>query len=208
MKKTLISQRIRELRKQKGLTQKRLSQKFNTNPKYITQLEAGYRSPSSKLLKKFAEFFNVPLSYFLDENISIDKGNIVSLPLIKKVKLGEPIISKENIKGYIPLGKEISEDGTFLWKINDDSDEFFRKDDVLIVRQQPFVKRGDFALAIEPDEDEPHVIVPEKFIHSKHKLNIYTALTVREKKVLYKGNLKKSKNTIILGKVIGFYGKL
>ncbi|MDD5688519.1 MAG: helix-turn-helix domain-containing protein [Elusimicrobia bacterium] len=200
MKKTLISERIRELRKQKGLTQKQLAQKVNVVPKYIAHIESGFSSPSKKLLEIISKFFNVPLSYFLEEHISIDKGNIIALPIIKKIKPGEPIILKENIKGYISLPKEIAQDGTFVWQVNDDSniDAGIKKGDSIIVRQQPTIKKDDFALALKPHETEPHIIVP----NGTNSKKIQNAFIIQEKSTAYEQKI------IILGKIIGRFGGL
>lgn len=63
--------RFKELRKEIGLTQEELLQKFNQRfgKSYtagaISQFENGHRTPETQALIQFADFFNVTLDYLL-----------------------------------------------------------------------------------------------------------------------------------------------
>jgi XRE family transcriptional regulator, regulator of sulfur utilization len=64
-----ISERIRDLRKQRGLTQDALSEKADINYSYLASVERGERSPSIRHLIKIANSLGVSLyELFLIDN--------------------------------------------------------------------------------------------------------------------------------------------
>lgn len=61
----MFPERLKQLRKEAGLTQKNIADNFNTSPQSYAQWEKGLRSPSKESLEKLAEFFNVSIDYLL-----------------------------------------------------------------------------------------------------------------------------------------------
>lgn len=62
-----IGKRIKEIRKQKGLTQKELGIRLGVSQAVIAQYESGKRNPKIETLRRIAEVLNVPISE-LDSN--------------------------------------------------------------------------------------------------------------------------------------------
>ena len=62
-----FSQRLRELRKEEGLTQAELAQKMGISRSSEGMYETQGREPSFELADKYAEFFNVDLKYLLGQ---------------------------------------------------------------------------------------------------------------------------------------------
>lgn len=60
-----FGQRLKELRKSKGLTGEQLGAIFNVTKTAISNWENGNRFPDENTLRKIAEFFNVTLDYLL-----------------------------------------------------------------------------------------------------------------------------------------------
>lgn len=58
-------ERLRELRKNAGLTQKQLAEKIFVNRNTYQNYEAGTTQPDFATLKKIAEFFNVTIDYLI-----------------------------------------------------------------------------------------------------------------------------------------------
>ena len=58
---TSIGQRIRELRRQKGLSQRGLEEASGLQASYISRVEHGHTVPSLENLEKFAKGLDVPL---------------------------------------------------------------------------------------------------------------------------------------------------
>ena len=66
----MISEKIKHLRKINKVTQKRLAKDLKISPQSISHYEAERRTPSLKLIKKIAEYFNISISYLVDDNYS------------------------------------------------------------------------------------------------------------------------------------------
>ena len=57
--------RLKELRKQKGISQLKLAIELNTNQNTISRYETGTREPGIVELINIAEYFNVSVDYLL-----------------------------------------------------------------------------------------------------------------------------------------------
>ena len=57
--------RLKELRKQKGISQLRLATELNTTQNTISRYETGEREPGIDELIKLADYFNVSVDYLL-----------------------------------------------------------------------------------------------------------------------------------------------
>lgn len=76
--KNLFSERLRELRKNKNLSQKDLGDIIGVAANSISQYESGVREPSVEILNKLADLFNVSIDYLLCRN-----ENDISVPIVK-----------------------------------------------------------------------------------------------------------------------------
>ncbi len=67
--------RLKELRKQKGISQLKLALALNTNQNTISRYETGEREPGINELIKIADYFNVSIDYLLErtDNPNIQK---------------------------------------------------------------------------------------------------------------------------------------
>lgn len=61
----MLGNRLRELRKKKGLTMKELGKKFSLAESTISGYETGNRKPDLELIDGFADFFEVSSDYLL-----------------------------------------------------------------------------------------------------------------------------------------------
>lgn len=61
--------RLRELRKAKGLTLEEVASKLGLRNQYISNYELGRRNPDYDTLKKFADFYGVTTDYLLEHDI-------------------------------------------------------------------------------------------------------------------------------------------
>jgi transcriptional regulator with XRE-family HTH domain len=64
--KELLGERIRELRKSRGLTQEQLAELVEIEQKHVSRLELGKSYPTIERLEKIAQAVNVPLQTFFD----------------------------------------------------------------------------------------------------------------------------------------------
>ena len=66
-----INEKLKKIRMDNNLTQRELSEKLDVSYSMIQKTEIGWTTPSSKYLLKFADFFNIPVDYLInDENIN------------------------------------------------------------------------------------------------------------------------------------------
>ncbi|MBP2620345.1 helix-turn-helix domain-containing protein [Streptococcus panodentis] len=61
----MFPERLKKLRKEAGLTQKQIAEKFGIKQPNYQQWESGKRKPSGETLEKFADFFSVSTDYLL-----------------------------------------------------------------------------------------------------------------------------------------------
>ena len=70
----IFSDRLKQLRKKKKLSQEKLSEFLGYYPNYIGKLETGVHAPSADVLLKLSEYFNVSIDYLLgNEHTATDK---------------------------------------------------------------------------------------------------------------------------------------
>ena len=60
-----IGNRIRQLRKDQGMTQAQLAMKLNIGDRHLRKIEAGEKGPSIDILVEVATLFNVSLDYII-----------------------------------------------------------------------------------------------------------------------------------------------
>lgn len=60
-----VGERLRKIRKAKGLSQEELSMKLGCDAKYLSRLENGKANPSLQLMMKFSDITNATLDFLL-----------------------------------------------------------------------------------------------------------------------------------------------
>lgn len=94
-----LDERIREIRKEKNITQERLAELIDKTTEHVSFIERGERSPSFEVLVDLAKTLGVSLSYLLDIDIAEQK-RVSSLPApIPSDLLPEPI--EDPIKSHM-----------------------------------------------------------------------------------------------------------
>lgn len=80
MNTTLISERIRQSRKARGLTQSELAEQMRMSEMTVRRWEANKTSPRMEEIQKLAEVLNIPVSELLEdtsESLSIPQIHII-----------------------------------------------------------------------------------------------------------------------------------
>lgn len=70
----LLNTRLKELRKENGITQSELAKSLNVSRSSIAMYENGERIPSYETLEVISDFFNVSILYLLGKE-SVDYSN-------------------------------------------------------------------------------------------------------------------------------------
>lgn len=109
-----IGEKIRELRRSKGLKQEFLAEKLNVSINAISQYETGKRNVDLTTLKKLSEILDVPTDYFIDENFTM-KTNFRENPEVKFDSQTSKNYTAALLKGLI--------DGGIIKSVDDIKDE-------------------------------------------------------------------------------------
>lgn len=192
--------KIRELRKEKKLTMKKLGQYIGVAESTISLYENNKREPDNETLKKFADFFNVSTDYLLgrDTNVNYDRlkqegfynPKVKKIPVIGYVAAGLPIYADEHIIDYTYT--EIENDGFdyFALKVEGDSMSAARINDgdMVIVRVQQTCEDGDIVVVRVDNENATikkfHQIgdvvqlIPQS-LNTKHEIQEYDLKTTK-----------------------------
>lgn len=154
--------RLKELRKESGLTQIELSTKVGISKSSISMYEANSRKPELETLEAIADYFNVNMDFLLGKSdtrnyTETQIKNIYPIekkkfPLLGNVACGQPILATENFEGYIESGSNIHAD--FCLKAKGDSMVNARilDGDIVFIRKQDMVENGEIAAVLIDDE--------------------------------------------------------
>lgn len=160
-----VSERLRSLRIQKGMTQEEVGKYVGATKQNIYKYETGVieNIPISKI-EKFARLYGVTPSYILgweDENGDLIIGNagiknIVpiqkkKIPLLGNVAAGEPIYADQHIEEYLPVDDDMNAD--FALRIEGDSmiNAGIEDGNIVFIRKQPDVNDGQIAAVLVDD---------------------------------------------------------
>lgn len=150
------SERIRELRKMRGMSQQDLADKLDLNKVAISQYERGVRRPNIDIVSALCDIFNVSSDYLLGEDdmtiriVNTDEIKKLDsprrIPVLGRVAAGIPIEAIEDIIDW----EDIAEDAPgeyFGLKIKGDSMmPRIVEGDVVIVHSQPDAESGDVVI--------------------------------------------------------------
>jgi len=174
-----IGNRVKELRKSLGLTQKQFSKKANIPLQTLASLEINIRVPGAEILNKIARTFDVDLNWLImDEEESIIAGSpaaeyatekLVSLPILGNIPAGYPITPIEHVDSYFSLPQNLIKDPkAFILKVQGASMEpDIYENDLIVVsplRKTEIKGTGDLAV-IRCDSGE----VAIKYVHKEKR---------------------------------------
>lgn len=128
--------------------------------------------------------------------------HILSVPIVGKVKAGEPILAVENIEGYINLDRNLASSGdVFLLRVEGDSmiDAHIQDGDFALVKPQPNAENGEIVVALIEDE-----ATIKRIFQKRDLIRLEPANPKMDPIVVKKGE----KRVTIVGKVIGIFRKL
>ena len=81
--------------------------------------------------------------------------HILSVPIVGRVRAGEPLLAIENIEGYINLDRSLVSSGdVFLLRVQGDSmiEAHIQDGDFALVKPQPNAENGEIVVALIEDE--------------------------------------------------------
>jgi repressor LexA len=124
------------------------------------------------------------------------------IPIVGRVKAGEPVLAIENIEGYINFDRNLVSSGdVFLLRVQGDSmiDAHIQDGDFALVKPQPNAENGEIVVALIEDE-----ATIKRIFKKRDLVRLEPANPKMEPIVVKKGE----KKITIVGKVIGIFRKL
>jgi len=128
--------------------------------------------------------------------------HILSVPIVGRVRAGEPILAVENIEGYLNLDRSLVSSGNvFLLRVQGDSmiDAHIQDGDFALVKPQPNAENGEIVVALIEDE-----ATIKRIFKKRDLIRLEPANPKIEPIIVKKGE----KKIIIVGKVVGIFRKL
>lgn len=162
-----FSDRLRQLRTERGLSQQSLANSLrNISKSSINMYERGEREPGLEMLEAIADFFNVDMDFLLGKSNIPNKAragavlpdNIIPMPEMRKIPLigsiacGAPILAEEHIEDYIDIPKHIHADFALTCKGDSMINARIFDGDIVYIRKQDTVENGEIAAVLIEDE--------------------------------------------------------
>jgi repressor LexA len=129
-------------------------------------------------------------------------NKIISIPIVGRVRAGEPILAIENIEGYINLDRSlVASENVFLLRVQGDSmiDAHIQDGDFALVKPQPNAENGEIVVALIDDE-----ATIKKIFKKRDFIRLEPSNPNMEPIVVRKGE----KKVTIVGKVVGIFRKI
>ncbi|MBS3920146.1 MAG: transcriptional repressor LexA [Deltaproteobacteria bacterium] len=164
----------------------------------------GPRGPQKTLniLERKGYIRKIPGESRAIEILGFSSNNIMSIPILGRVRAGEPILAIGNIEGYFNLDRSFaSSKDVFLLRVQGDSmiDAHIQDGDFALVKPQSSAENGEIVVALIEDEATIKRIFTERDL-----IRLEPANPHMEPIVIKKGEKKVS----LVGKVIGIFRKL
>lgn len=153
-------QRMREKRKELGLSAEYLAQRLGVSPATVYRYENGdIAKLPGKVLEPVSRILGVSPAYLmgweedraLPDNL-IPLPEMARVPLIGDIACGQPILAQENIEGYVDLPDHIHADFVLRCKGDSMINARIFDGDIVYIRQQPTVQDGEIAAVLVEDE--------------------------------------------------------
>ncbi len=139
--------RLRELRKQRGLSMRELGDALGLSESTVSLYENGRRRPSHELLCRLADFFGVSVDYLLERDIFSPPRRM--LPVYGAIRAGRPDLANEEIEGWHAADVEESDDCFYL-RVQGDSMEGAGIYDgsLVLIRRQTYASNGQIVACL------------------------------------------------------------
>jgi repressor LexA len=137
--------RLKELRIERGMTQKELGDKLNISDRVIGYYESEDRFPKDeKTLKELSDIFDVSIDYLLGNTPTQDKQS-VRIKVYGTIPAGIPIEAIEDVQGWEEIPKNWLKGGKEYIALKVQGDSMYPKyleGDIVVILLQPDCESG------------------------------------------------------------------
>lgn len=148
----MLSEKLKQLRKEFSLTQGELAVRFGVTQQAIAKWESGHARPEMDTISRIAEFFGVTTDYLLDMKNTFSSANPASsVRIIGTVKAGYDALALEEDLGRALADVRDAEEYRFLIVKGDSMVPYIREGDLALVHLQSSLRNGDLGVVIYGD---------------------------------------------------------
>lgn len=206
-----MANRLKELRKNKGVTQQEIANLVGISQNNFSYWENGKVKIDNESLDKLAEYFGVSVDYLLgrtDDNNTTNARlyNIPGvspigrhrIPMLGKVACGEPIYADEDRESYVMAGTNINADFCLTAQGDSMTGARIMDGDIVFCRQQDMVDNGEIAVVLIDDS----ATLKRVFYYPEKKKLVLQAENPKYEPFVYVG--EELDEIRILGKAVAF----
>lgn len=159
---------LKELREEKGYTQRELADLLHISHVSVSQYETGVRTPDIYVITNIAKFFNVSVDFmvgsrttkFEADSVSVNRPapgkKIISVDVLGTVPAGIPFEAIEDVVGSEEIQISVAESSCDYFALRVKGDSMaprIRSGDVVICKKQPSVESGEAAVVMVNGND-------------------------------------------------------
>ena len=139
-----FSDKLRQLRDSKGITQQDLASILNKTRSAVAGYESEGKEPDFEALKKLSSYFGVSIDYLLDNG---SKELSYVIPILGTIRAGLPLLAEDNWDGQIEAPADLKAD--FALRVAGDSMSWvgIHDGDIAILRQTSTAQHGQIVAA-------------------------------------------------------------
>lgn len=159
-------EKLKELRKAKGKTQKQLAEFLGISQQAYATYEVGTRTPPIDIIEKLADYFGVTVDYILGRNTdpletAIQKAGGLpyeaeknAIPILGRVAAGIPLEAQQEYIGYTFTNFKPANE-YFALQVEGESMKNIgiRHGSIVIVHKQDYANDGDIVVALVDGQD-------------------------------------------------------
>ena len=141
----MLTEKLRELRRKKHLTQNELSKILKVSNGAIAMWETGRREPDANTIKVIADYFNVSIDYLLG-NEEPKTHSMVRIPVLGTIPAGIPLEAIEDILDYEDISPAMLTGGKQFFALRIQGRSMFPKyleGDIVIFQKQDYCESGE-----------------------------------------------------------------
>lgn len=147
----MFQQRLRELRKEKGFSQKSLSEKLNVTQQAVGKWETGGSSPDPSTLAQLASLLDTSADFLLgldSQSHPIGEYGEHPIPVIGTVRAGYGSLAFEEDYGVEYACVKDPENYFYLVVKGDSMEPRIQDGDLALVHRQPTLENGDLGVMV------------------------------------------------------------
>jgi len=144
----MLSEKLKQLRKERRLTQGQLAAQFSVTQQALAKWEAGRALPEPSTILRIAGFFGVTTDYLLGRSDSLAAEPMPRVRIIGAVRAGYDAFAFEEDLGSALADVKDAEAYRYLIVRGDSMAPYIREGDLALVRLQSTLNNGDLGVVI------------------------------------------------------------